>query len=110
MGFAVDAIKNEFRKGVVAELKKDRNKDGHPDALQALEKVDEGLDAAAELLGFLGESDYLRGLQFLNAAVGHKVPADKLPKYAKALAGLPEGIRFLDTFVEKGEELIKEQK
>lgn len=99
MGFIKDQFKNGIKKEVLAL---DLNHNGKPDVIEALRKVDDGLDAIAGILSYFSRDDFERFLNALNNMSGQKMPKPQLNTYATALGQLAPALELLDKQVEAG--------
>lgn len=84
-------------------MKVDLDKDGHADAVQALDAVDQGLDALVGFLSMFDEDDFRRIVQNFNVGAGGKLSTEQVEEVVKGLVKLPQGLAMLDVVVEKME-------
>lgn len=81
-------------------LKVDLDKDKEPDAVEALEALDKGLDAAAGFLSKFNEGDLVNILNLLNNAIGGKLSQKEVADGAHELASLGPKLKAFDVIVE----------
>jgi hypothetical protein len=104
-------LKQKFFDGFKdAILGVDLNKDKVPDALQSLNKIDDGLDASVEFLQRFDAADYQRILTLANIYLlpeEKRYSKEEIIKYSQRMAGIDEGLAALDKLVEHGERVVE---
>lgn len=103
------SISKQIFDGIRSEVMKDRNKNGIPDALEYIDKLEAGVNVIGEIAETLDRSDVKKLLKAGNMVLGNKVKAESIDRWSNHIAAIGPAADALEALLQKAEESLKEE-